>query len=194
MRVDNVSDSSQICRMQQPASETRPYLTLMRHKRWATHDLNAVLADNLGRLPDFDRGVVLQVLDHIQAVDAIFRCNLEGRDHGRTAPRSDAVPTFEALAGAADAMSDWYADYAASASSADIDRSVEFRFSSGAPARMTRGEMLLHVSTHGAYHRGNVGILLQKNGIAPNPDRMTDFLEASRPTTLERTNACPVSR
>jgi uncharacterized damage-inducible protein DinB len=43
---------------------------------------------------------------------------------------------------------------------------------------MTRGEMLLHVATHGTYHRGNIGIVLQKNGIAPPPDRMTDFLAA----------------
>jgi len=28
-------------------------------------------------------------------------------------------------------------------------------------------------------HRGNAGIVLQKNGIAPNDDRMTDFLEAA---------------
>jgi len=34
------------------------------------------------------------------------------------------------------------------------------------------------VCLHGTYHRGNAGLLLQKNGVAPNDDRMTDFLEA----------------
>jgi uncharacterized damage-inducible protein DinB len=51
-------------------------------------------------------------------------------------------------------------------------------FSNGEPARMTRGEMLLRVATHGAGHRGQVALLLQKNGIQPWPDRLTDFLSA----------------
>ena len=45
-------------------------------------------------------------------------------------------------------------------------------------ARMTRGEMLLHVAMHAAGHRGQVALLLQKNGIQPYPDRITDFLRA----------------
>ena len=43
---------------------------------------------------------------------------------------------------------------------------------------MTRGEILLHVCLHGTYHRGNAGLILLKNGIQPNPDAVTDFLEA----------------
>ena len=43
---------------------------------------------------------------------------------------------------------------------------------------MTRGEMLLHVAMHAAGHRGQVALLLQKNGIQPFPDRITDFLKA----------------
>jgi uncharacterized damage-inducible protein DinB len=54
---------------------------------------------------------------------------------------------------------------------------VDFVFTNGTSARMTRGEIILHVGLHGTYHRGNAGLLLQKNGIAPNDDRMTDFLE-----------------
>jgi len=42
---------------------------------------------------------------------------------------------------------------------------------------MRLGEIILHVCLHGTYHRGSAGIVLQKNGIAPNSDRMTDFLE-----------------
>jgi uncharacterized damage-inducible protein DinB len=43
---------------------------------------------------------------------------------------------------------------------------------------MTRGEMLLHVALHAAGHRGQVALLLQKNGLEPWPDRITDFLRA----------------
>ena len=51
---------------------------------------------------------------------------------------------------------------------------------------MTRGEMLLHVATHAAGHRGQVALLLQKNGIQPFPDRITDFLKAGQITEVGR--------
>jgi uncharacterized damage-inducible protein DinB len=38
--------------------------------------------------------------------------------------------------------------------------------------------MILHVAMHAAGHRGQVALLLQKNGIQPYPDRITDFLKA----------------
>jgi uncharacterized damage-inducible protein DinB len=59
-----------------------------------------------------------------------------------------------------------------------VDEAISFSFANGKPARMTRGEMLLHVAMHAAGHRGQAALLLQKNGIQPWPDRMTDFLKA----------------
>jgi uncharacterized damage-inducible protein DinB len=61
----------------------------------------------------------------------------------------------------------------------DFEQPVDFAFTSGKPAHMRRGEIILHVCLHGTYHRGNAGILLQKNGISSNDDRMTDFLESA---------------
>lgn len=49
------------------------------------------------------------------------------------------------------------------------------------PARMRRGEIILHVCLHGTYHRGNAGAVLYKNGITPGHDAMTDFPEARAP-------------
>ena len=46
---------------------------------------------------------------------------------------------------------------------------------------MTRGEMLLHVITHGAYHRGNVGQMLKFISVAPPRDLFTKFLHYSEP-------------
>jgi uncharacterized damage-inducible protein DinB len=34
------------------------------------------------------------------------------------------------------------------------------------------------VALHSAGHRGQVALLLQKNGVEPWPDRITDFLKA----------------
>lgn len=160
-----------------------PYDTLMRYKRWATNGLAEVIASNLRRIADPDLVLIRRLLDHIQTVDEIFGDNLEGRAHGRRAPRSSELPAFETLARKAIVTADWYVSYADLLTPAGRDAIIDFTFSNGAPGRMSRGDMLLHVATHGTYHRGNIGVILQKNGIEPNADRLTDFLAAER--TLE---------
>ena len=40
---------------------------------------------------------------------------------------------------------------------------------------MTRGDMLAHVITHGASHRGAIGKMLENLGIAGAPDMVTTF-------------------
>ena len=157
---------------------TLPYRTLMHYKRWATNGLNAVIAENLDRLPADERILVRRLLDHIQAVDEIFSHNLDARPHGHLAPRSIELPSFDALASKARSTADWYVDYADALLPDEVDEAIAFSFSNGEPARMTRGEMLLHVAMHAAGHRGQAALLLQKNGIQPWPDRMTDFLKA----------------
>ena len=157
---------------------TLPYRTLIHQKRWATNGLNAVIAENFERLPADERTLILRLLDHIQVVDEIFRHNLEARPHGYPAPRSAELPSFDALARQARTTADWYADYADALQPDEVDEPVAFSFSNGEPARMTRGEMLLHVATHASGHRGQVALLLQKNRIQPWPDRITDFISA----------------
>jgi len=157
---------------------TLPYRTLIHQKRWATNGLNAVIAENFERLPADERILMLRLLDHIQVVDEIFRHNLEARPHTSGAPRSAELPSLDALASSARATADWYADYADALVPEEVDEAIAFSFANGEPARMTRGEMLLHVATHATGHRGQAALLLQKNGIQPWPDRITDFLRA----------------
>jgi uncharacterized damage-inducible protein DinB len=163
---------------------THPYRTLIHYKRWATNGLNAVLADTLDRLPAEEQVLVRRLLDHIQTVDEIFRHNLETTPHGYTAPRSAEIPAFDVLANEARATANWYADYADALRPDEVDETLDFAFSNGEAAHMTRGEILLHVALHAAGHRGQVALLLQKNGIQPWPDRITDFLKAGT-TNLE---------
>lgn len=157
---------------------TLPYRTLIHYKRWATNGLNGVVAENLQRIPADEQILVLRLLDHIQAVDEIFRHHLEARPHGYRAPRSAELPSLDALASDARATADWYAGYADALLPHEVDEAIAFSFANGEAARMTRGEMLLHVAMHAAGHRGQAALLLQKNGIQPFPDRLTDFLGA----------------
>jgi uncharacterized damage-inducible protein DinB len=164
--------------MKGTAMFTLPYRTLVHYKRWATNGLNSVIAENLDRIAADERILVLRLLDHIQVVDEIFSRNLEAQPHGYRAPRSAELPSFDVLADTARATADWYADYADALLPEEVDEAISFPFSNGENARMTRGEILLHVAMHAAGHRGQAALLLQKNGIQPWPDRMTDFLKA----------------
>jgi uncharacterized damage-inducible protein DinB len=60
----------------------------------------------------------------------------------------------------------------------DFEEPLDFVFTSGKPARMRRGEIILHVCLHGTYHRGNAGAVLYLKGITPSRDAITDFLES----------------
>jgi uncharacterized damage-inducible protein DinB len=163
--------------MKGTAMFTLPYRTLMHQKRWATDGLNAVLSDNFRQLPQDDQVLVRRLLDHIQTVDEIFSHNLQARAHGHRAPRSAELPSLDELANKARSTAGWYADYADALEPEEVDEVLVFSFSNGEPASMTRGEVLLHIATHGAGHRGQVALLLQKNGIQPFSDRITDFLQ-----------------
>jgi uncharacterized damage-inducible protein DinB len=157
----------------------RPYLRLVSYKRWANRGLYDVVGQKLERVDGQDATILLHILDHIHVVDRIFQHHLQGLPHTFQAPRSEHIPDFGTLANSVRGTDDWYASYVGSLAESDFEQPVDFVFTSGKPARMRRGEIILHVCLHGAYHRGNAGILLQKNGVAPNDDRITDFLETA---------------
>ena len=41
--------------------------------------------------------------------------------------------------------------------------------------------MLLHISHHGTYHRGNVGVLMRSLGMDLPPDRFINYIEEQEP-------------
>jgi uncharacterized damage-inducible protein DinB len=156
-----------------------PYAFLTRYKRWADRGLHEVVARSLDLLDAGDAVILLRILDHIHVVDRIFQHHLQGTPHAFSAPSSNDMPDFRRLADEAQLVDDWYASYAGTLSADDAAQPVDFVFTNGAPARMTRGEILLHVCLHGTSHRGTASFLLQKNGITPHKDRMTDFVETA---------------
>jgi uncharacterized damage-inducible protein DinB len=157
----------------------QPYAQLIDIKRWADRGLYEAIDAARDQLSEHDMGLLRLVLDHIHTVDRIFQHHLQGAPHAFKAARSETLPAFDALGQSARAVDDWYAAYAAGLSKAELDQPVDFVFTSGKPARMRRGEILLHVCLHGTYHRGNAGALLQLRGLAPSPDSITDYLEAA---------------
>ena len=154
-----------------------PYSQLIDIKRWADRGLYDVVSQSFDRLTSEEASIMLRILDHIHTVDRIFQHHLQGLPHTFQAPRSEKVPELQALANSAREVDDWYASYVGSLAESDFEQSVDFVFTSGKPARMRRGEIILHVCLHGTYHRGNAGAVLQLKGITPSRDAITDFLE-----------------
>lgn len=154
-----------------------PYSQLVCYKQWADRGLYEVVGRNLDRLDAQDAAIVLRILDHIHVVDRIFQHHLQGLPHAFRAPRSELMPDFRMLMEGASEVDSWYASYVGALPAQDFEQPVDLVFTSGKAARMRRSEIILHVCLHGTYHRGNAGLVLQKNGIAPNDDRVTDFLE-----------------
>ena len=155
----------------------RPYGQLIAIKRWADRGLCDAVSQNLDRLTGEDAVIMLRILDHIHVVDQIFQHHLQGRPHAFPAPRSEELPAFGTLAQSVRDVDDWYAGYVGKLTKTDLEQPVDFVFTSGKPARMRKGEIILHVCLHGTYHRGNAGVILQLKGLAPSRDSITDFLE-----------------
>lgn len=157
----------------------QPYVQLIEEKRWADRGLYDAVRQALDRLTADDASLMLRVLDHIHVVDRIFQHHLQGLPHTFQAARSAEAPKFEALADSAREVDDWYASHVSRLAIEDLEQPVDFIFTSGKPARLRRGEIILHVCLHGTYHRGNAGALLLLRGFAPSRDSITDFIEDS---------------
>lgn len=157
-----------------------PYRQLIDIKRWADHGLCAAVKGNLDRLSEEEAKIMVQIFDHIHAVDRIFQHHLEGRPHDFKAARSDVPPELDRLMSAMAKLDDWYVTYVDGLTPDALEEEIDFVFTSGKAARMSRGQILLHICLHGTYHRGNAGAVLQLKGLQPGRDAITDFLEDMR--------------
>jgi uncharacterized damage-inducible protein DinB len=126
-----------------------------------------------------DRGawaVVLFTFDQTSIVDEVFRARLEGARPAWPSTVARAMPELEATAARMAATDAWYIDYARRASSEELAELVDFAFvDDGAPGRMSRGDMLAHVITHGASHRGAIGKMLEGLKVRGASDMVTTF-------------------
>jgi uncharacterized damage-inducible protein DinB len=156
---------------------SQPYCQLVDVKRWADRGLYEAVGRNFSKLTGEEASIMLRVLDHIHVVDRIFQHHLQGLPHTFRAPRSEKLPELGTLEKSARVVDDWYVSYVHSLAEEDFEQPVDFVFTSGKPARMRRGELILHVCLHGTYHRGNAGAILQLKGIPPGRDSITDFLQ-----------------
>jgi uncharacterized damage-inducible protein DinB len=149
-------------------------------------------AEMLAAMRQFDdassaKQIAIRVLNHTYAVDRIFAANLQRAEHGYTSPNPGQAPSLEELSAAIKTSDQWYRDYVSHLDETQLAERIDFTFTDGLPGRMSCEEMLMHVTVHGEYHRGQISLLMMQNSIAPPGDGFTTYLHKTEAEARRRT-------
>lgn len=119
---------------------------------------------------------IIGTLNHSYVVDLIWQAHLEHREHGFKARNVVVHSDLPALRAAQQTLNDWFIDWAAAQSAATLDEKLPFSFVNGTRSSMRRGDMFLHLVTHGSYHRGWVAEMFLESGARPPQPDLSVFL------------------
>jgi uncharacterized damage-inducible protein DinB len=164
--------------------DTATAVMLSNYNAWADEVLFAAMArlprEYLYRQTKTLFGSMIGTLNHNYQVDAIWRSNILGKEHGFSNRREVLHPEFENLVAAQKEMNQWFIDWTRQQSSSSLNERVRFRFVSGKYAEMEKGSMLLHVINHKTYHRGWVSEMFFDVGATPPETDISVFLTEQR--------------
>jgi uncharacterized damage-inducible protein DinB len=160
---------------------------LFRYKAWANDELLTALARLRGESPI--TGLAIKALSHSHIVDRIFAAHMRRNAHAYTSANSSEMPTLENLSADIRKSDREYIDYVSALDRDRLAERIDFAFTDGAPGRMSREEMLMHVITHGIGHRGQVSALMLFNAVPPAKDGFTTYLHEAEASTRRRTAA-----
>ena len=162
-------------------------LHLFQYKAWANAEL-------LTALVKLDREAIvvklaIKALSHSNVVDRIFAAHLRRKDHAYTSANLSELPTLDDLSADIRTTDREYIDYVSTLDCDQLAEQIDFSFTDGAPGRMSREEMLMHVITHGVGHRGQVSAVMLLNALTPANDGFTTYLHKAEALARRRTAA-----
>lgn len=160
---------------------------LFRYKAWANDELLTRLA-KLGSEPQIT-GLAIKALSHTYTVDRIFAAHIRREAHSYTSANLGEMPTLESLSADIRKSDLEYVEYLSAIDSELLAEQIDFTFTDGAPGRMSREEMLMHVVTHGTGHRGQVSAVMLLNAIPAAKDGFTTYLHEIEASTRGRVSA-----
>ena len=144
---------------------------LTRYNKWANNMLLKAIAqlppDEVSKKRAAAFGGMSYALAHMSIVDQIWRAHLLGIDHGFKSRTTDSPDSLSVLAEKLNEMSDWYIQYADAMSEPLLNEKISFSFVDGGAGEMTRGDILIHICNHRAFHRGHVGDMFYQSGFRP---------------------------
>lgn len=156
-------------------------LSLYQTKAWANAELYAEMQKLSPATHATERHNATRILNHIYVVDQIFAAHLRGEPHGYAASNTPETPELADLQRAVAASDQWYIDYVAALAPEQLQQRISFSFTDGDQGQMSREEILAHIITHGAYHRGAVGAIMRLAHVAPPRDLFTRYLHNAQP-------------
>ena len=133
--------------------------------------------------------LAIKALSHSYIVDRIFAAHLRRKAHAYTSANLSEMPTLEDLSADIRTSDREYIDYVSALDRDQLAERIDFTFTDGAPGRMSREEMLMHVITHGIGHRGQVSAVMLLNSVPPAKDGFTTYLHEAEASTRGRTAA-----
>lgn len=160
---------------------------LFRYKAWADDELLTAL-DRLGGDSPIT-ALAIKALSHSHVVDRIFAAHLRRKAHAYTSANLSEMPTLEALSADIRESDREYIDYVSTLDRDQLAERIDFAFTDGAPGRMSREEMLMHVITHGIGHRGQVSAVMLLHSTPPAKDGFTTYLHEAEASARGRTAA-----
>lgn len=157
---------------------------LFRYKAWANDELLTALATFGNENPVTQ--LAIKALSHTYVVDRIFAAHMRRKEHPHTSANLIEMPTLEVLSADIRKSDREYIDYVVTLDRGQLAEQVDFTFTDGAPGRMSREEMLMHVITHGVGHRGQVSAVMLLNSVTPPKDGFTTWLHEAEASTRRR--------
>ena len=151
-------------------------MSLFGYKACANKELFAVLASLDTVVHPKEAHKAIRILNHDYVVDCIFKAHLVGDTHGYRATNTTETPSLQALTSSVRELDSWYVAYVENLDLSALCEQVRFAFTDGDLGLMSREEILLHVITHGGYHRGAAGQVLDSVAVSPPRDLYTRFL------------------
>lgn len=160
--------------------------SLFRHKAQANEELFNELRDLGDREDPSTMHSAVRILNHVYVVDRIFAAHVRNESHPYTQTNTEETPALEDLFVAVRKSDQEYIGYIDKLGPQDLQERIDFSFTDGNPGRMSRGEMLVHVATHGGYHRGAVGRAVPQLSQAPPRDSFSSYLHTAEPERRDR--------
>ena len=157
---------------------------LFQYKAWANDELLTALAKLGGASPV--TGLAIKALSHSYVVDRIFAAHMKQETHGYASANLTEMPKLEDLSADIRASDRDYIDYVSALDPRALAESIRFTFTDGAAGCMSREEMLLHVTTHGVGHRGQISAVMILNGLTPVKDGFTTYLHEAEAVMRRR--------
>jgi uncharacterized damage-inducible protein DinB len=146
------------------------------YKAWANKEILDEM-ENIDKKKYPDKWLMaVRLLNHTHVVDNIFIAHLTHQRHEYSSTNTIETPDISDLRCSIEKSDQWLIQYSKDVNVSELEQSIRFTFTDGDAGSMLIRDVLSHLIIHGAYHRGNIGMLLADCGLSRPKDTFTRYL------------------